>query len=347
MAERSSALRDVLNRPEIVFPATLGILQAGMTRLAVDAFDAFHLLAQARHAAAQLFAQYDALLLPTAPNCPTLAALAMDPIGPNRDLGMFTNFVNLCDLAAWAIPGGMGADGMPVGLTVIGPAWSEGRLAALADTLHRSNAKTVGATALPLPASAVPDAVGAGETALFCVGGHMAGLPLNGQVTALGGRFVAEARTKPTYRLFAMGARPGMVQSPGGVSIAGEVWVMPTTAIGALLAQVPAPLGFGLVQLEDGPCLGFLAQEAGLNGAEDISQFGGWRGYLARMPAEPTPHWPGETFMDAGCALLGLPLDPDWRPGVLANLRVLMAQGGLMLDPPLPDDAEPAPVFAA
>jgi allophanate hydrolase len=347
VAERSAALRDVLQKPEMLFPATKAILDSGMARLTADAFDAFHLLAQARREAAHLFAKYDALLLPTAPNCPTLAALAADPLGPNKDLGVFTNFVNLCDLAAWAVPGGMGADGMPVGLTLIGPAWSEGRLAGLADGLHRANASSVGATAAPIPPAGAPDPVAEGETALFCVGGHMAGLPLNGQITALGGRFVAEVKTQPLYRLFRLGDRPGMLQAADGVAIAGEVWALPTAAIGALLAQVPAPLSFGTVKLENGPCLGFLMEAAAVAGAEDISRFGGWRGALAQQPAPVAESWPGEAFIESGCALMGLSLDPAWRPGVIGNLRTLMAQGGLLLDDPLPDGLEPAPVLMA
>ena len=114
VAERTAALREFMQKPEMLFPATKAILESGMTRLAVDAFDAFHLLTLARREAAHLFAKYDALLLPTAPNCPSLAALEADPLGPNRDLGMFTNFVNLCDLAAWAVPGGMERTGCPL-----------------------------------------------------------------------------------------------------------------------------------------------------------------------------------------------------------------------------------------
>ncbi len=175
----------------------------------------------------------------------------------------------------------------------------------------------------------------------------MAGLPLNGQITALGGRFVAEVKTQPLYRLFRLGDRPGMLQAADGVAIAGEVWALPTAAIGALLAQVPAPLSFGTVKLENGPCLGFLMEAAAVAGAEDISRFGGWRGALAQQPAPVAESWPGEAFIESGCALMGLSLDPAWRPGVIGNLRTLMAQGGLLLDDPLPDGLEPAPVFMA
>ncbi len=279
VAERTAALGDF--PMEHCFPVTRAIIEGGRNRRTVDAFDAFHRLAQARRLAADLFATCDALLVPTAPFCPTLADLDADPIGPNSRLGTFTNFVNLCDLAAIAVPAGFGADGLPVGVTLIGPAWSEGRLAALADHVHRALVATTGATGRPLPSPAAPDPLTQQETALFCVGGHMAGLPLNFQVTSLGGRFVRAARTTRSYRLHDLGNRPGMTRTTDGHAIDGEVWALPTTAIGALLAQVPAPLGFGTVMLEDGPCLGFLAETAGVVGAADITRFGGWRGWLA------------------------------------------------------------------
>ncbi len=281
VAERTAALRGMLDRPDALHPATRVILQGGLERRTVDAFDAFHVLAQVRQRAAALFAAHDVLLLPTAPCWPTLAELEADPIGPNSRLGTYTNFVNLCDLAAIAVPAGFGPDGAPIGVTLVGPAWSEGRLAALADRLHRAATDRVGATAAPLPPPALPEPMGADETALFCVGAHMSGLPLNGQVTALGGRFLRADATVAEYRLFALGARPGLVAGGGG-RIAGEVWAVPTAAIGALLAQVPAPLGFGTVRLATGPCLGFLAEASATAGAEDITGLGGWRAYLDR-----------------------------------------------------------------
>jgi allophanate hydrolase len=168
VAERTAALRDVVERrPDILHPVTRTILEGGLNRRTVDAFDAFHRLAQARRAAEKLFRQYDALLLPTAPFCPTLAEVAADPIGVNSRLGAYTNFVNLCDLAAIAIPAGFDNDGLPIGVTLIGPAWCEGRLAALADSLHRAKVDRIGATQMTLPPAAAPDALAADETALF------------------------------------------------------------------------------------------------------------------------------------------------------------------------------------
>ncbi len=281
VAERTASLREVVeNRPEIMHPVTRAIVEGGWTRKTVDAFDAFHALARARRLASDLFARYDALLVPTAPFCPTLAELATDPIGPNSRLGTFTNFVNLCDLAAIAVPAGFGADGLPVGVTVLGPAWSEGRLAAIADRIHRS-------TTPDLPAAEPADGPAADETALFCIGAHMSGLPLNTQIVSLGGRFLRTARTTAAYRLHALGNRPGMALGDGGIAVAGEVWALPTAAIGTLLGMVPPPLGFGTVALEDGPCLGFLAEAHALIGTQDISAYGGWRAWLVERDRPP------------------------------------------------------------
>ncbi len=339
VAERTSALRALLYTPDMLHPTTRAILVSGLDRRTVDAFDAFHQLALARQFAQHLFRQFDVLLLPTAPNTPTLAELAADPIGPNSRLGTWTNFVNLCDLAAWAVPAGIGADGLPAGVTLVGPAWSEGRMAALADRLHRQATSSVGATANPLPPPAAPDPVGPEETALFCIGAHMAGLPLNGQITALGGRFVSEASTKPAYRLYALGHRPGLVASHGGASITGEIWALPTASIGALLAQVPIPLGFGTVMMQNGPCLGFLAEAAGVAGAQDITHLGGWRAYLA------TNHT--ADFIRSGAKLMRLPIDPAWEAGVAFHLRTILSQAAILTDPPLPDLLDPAPVYRA
>jgi allophanate hydrolase len=282
VAERTAALRDVVTaRPDILYPATREILQLGLRRLTVDAFDAFHVLQQARRRAAVLWRQYDALLLPTVPFCPAVAEVEADPLGPNRRLGVFTNFANLCDMAGYAVPIGFGPDGLPVGGVLLGPAWSEGRLAPLADRLHRQFADTVGVTGRPVPDAAAADATAADETALFCIGAHMSGLALNHQITALGGRFLREATTLPEYRLWDLGDRPGMARDGNGATIAGEVWALPTASIGSLLAQVPAPLCFGSVALGDGPCLGFLAESAGIGLAREITGFGGWRAWLA------------------------------------------------------------------
>ncbi|HKM61304.1 MAG TPA: allophanate hydrolase [Acidisphaera sp.] len=284
VAERSAALRDILTgQPEALHPITRIILESGFERSIVDGFDAFHTLAAVRREARTLFTQIDALLVPTAPFTPTLAETDDDPFGPNSRLGTFTNFVNLCDLAAVAVPSGVGRDGLPCGVTVIGPAWSDGWIAAIADAIHRTAVQTIGATRQALTARAPPDDANLDETALFCVGAHMSGLPLNQSLVSRGGRFIRETSTAPHYALYALGDRPGLVRvGPNGAAILGEVWAVPTAAIGAVLAEVAPPLGFGTVTLDSGPCLGFLAEAAGVAGAPDITALGGWRAFLAR-----------------------------------------------------------------
>ncbi len=284
VAERTAALAGFLDaHPDSILPTTRAILEGGRARGAVEAFDGFHALAEARRLADQLFARCDALLLPTAPGTPSLAELAADPIGPNSWLGSYTNFVNLCDLAGWAVPAGMDGQGLPAGVCLLGPAWSEGRLAGLADRIHRAHAGRIGATDQPLPPAAPPAPLGPDEIALFCIGAHMEGLPLNRAITGRGGRKLRVAATVAEYRLFDLGNRPGLLHAPGqGGAIEGEVWALPAAAIGPVLAEVPPPLGFGTVRLEDGPCLGFLAEPSGLAEAAEITALGGWRALLKR-----------------------------------------------------------------
>lgn len=276
VAERTAALREwVVRRPQSLHPVTREILEGGLERRTMDAFDDFHAAAQARLLARRIFAEVDALLLPTCPGIPTLAAMEAAPIAANSRLGTYTNFVNLCDLAALAVPAGFRADGAPAGVTLVGPAHSEGRLCGMGAAIH--HAAGIG----PLPPTPAP--LAPHELALFAIGAHMAGLPLNRQLLGHGGRFLRAARTAPAYRLHDLGNRPGMVRvATGGGMIAGEVWAVPAASIGPFLAEIPPPLGFGQVALEDGSrILGFLAEAEGVASAPDITALGGWRAHLA------------------------------------------------------------------
>jgi allophanate hydrolase len=283
VAERSAGLRDILlRRPDSLHPVTRGILEGGLQRLAVDAFDDFHAVAQARLLSRALFAEQDLLLLPTAPGIPSLATMLAQPIAANSRLGTYTNFVNLCDLSALTVPAGF-HDGIPFGVTLLAPAWAEAALGGFGTALHHAAGLTLGATGAETPAPAAPPRLYQGEVGLFCIGAHMAGLPLNHQVTELGGRFLGPAATATDYRLFDLGGRPGLVRvTQGGASIIGEAWALPRAAIGALLAQVPGPLGFGTVTLQEGDrMLGFLCEAVGTEGRPEITAFGGWRAWLA------------------------------------------------------------------
>ncbi|MDB5371580.1 MAG: allophanate hydrolase [Belnapia sp.] len=281
VAERTAALRGMLaDRPEAIHPVTRSILEAGLPKLSIDAWDDFHAAAEARRLARVLFAGADVLVLPTAPGLPTLADLAAAPVAANSRLGTYTNFVNICDLAALAVPAGFRGDGRPAGITLVGPAFTEARLAGLGAALHAAAGVGLGALGgTPPSARAAPVA---DEVPLLAIGAHMAGLPLNPQMLRHGGRFVAAAETAPHYRLHDLGGRPGLVRvGAGGVAVAGEVWAFPAASIGAFLTEIPPPLGFGRVTLADGSApLGFLCEAAGAEGMPDISATGGWRAYL-------------------------------------------------------------------
>jgi allophanate hydrolase len=223
------------------------------------------------------------------PNAYTVEAVRADPLKLNANLGRYTNFVNLLDLAAVAVRAGFGASRRPAGVTLIGPTHSDRALLALADALHRAGEATVGALGLPLPppgarAGAWNDG---GGVDLVVIGAHMRGLPLNRQLADVGGFFVGPARTEPIYRLVALAdldpPKPGMARAEtGGAAIECEIWRLPAAAFGAFVARVEPPHAIGKVALDDGRWLpGFLCEAVAAAAQPDIGTYGGWRNWLA------------------------------------------------------------------
>ncbi len=287
VAERSTALRVIFaDHPEALHPVTREIIGAGFAESAVDLFAAQHRLAALRQVTAPLWQRLAFLLVPSVSGAFSLAEIAAEPIATNSELGRYTNFTNLLDLAAIAIPGGFSPAGFPAGVTLIGPAFHDGVLATFAERLHRDAAPTLGATGEPQPAAAPTPASAAvhPEIEIAVFGAHLAGEALNATLVGLGGRFRRPCHTAPCYRMLALpGAmpRPGLVRvGVGGAEIAGEVWALPSAALAPLLTGIAPPLGLGTVALEGGaPAFGFIC-EAGAAG-EDITAFGGWRAYRA------------------------------------------------------------------
>jgi allophanate hydrolase len=207
----------------------------------------------------------DALLLPTAPSHPTIAEVADDPIGVNARLGTYTNFCNLFDLCAVAVPAG-------IGVQVIARGFADAVAADLAALLLGD---------VPSQSSAPPG------MPLVVFGAHLTGQPLNGQLTRPGGRFIRRVRTAPSYRLHALATRPpkpGLIRvAAGGSHIEGELWELPAAGLGAFLTALPAPMALGKVELDDGSHVtGFLCEPYAVEGTPDISAHGGWRRYLVR-----------------------------------------------------------------
>jgi len=288
VAERYAAVQGLIeSTPEVLHPVTHGIIAAAAGRTAVDAFKGFYRLADLRRAAEPLLAGLDMLCVPTLPTFYSRDALDADPIGPNSRLGTYTNFVNLMDMCGLAVPTRPRPDGRPGSVTLLGESGADGRLAALASALHRNENPTLGATAWAVPAPRPRDPEpAADELAVAVVGAHMSGLPLNDELTRSGGRFLFAAETAPEYRLYRLAGgppeRPGLVRSTNGASIALEVWAVPFHRFGAFVAGIPQPLGIGTVVLGNGRQVkGFLCETAGLEGAEDITRFGGWRAFVA------------------------------------------------------------------
>jgi allophanate hydrolase len=233
----------------------------------------------------------DVLVTPTAGRQYTIAEVLADPIRLNSNLGYYTNFVNLLDLAAIAIPAGFQENGLPFGVTLAAAAFSDAALLSLGDAIHRSQGLTLGALRQTLPPKRVAAPSGATVRLAVC-GAHMSGLPLNWQLTDRRARLVRACRTAPRYRLFALPggppARPGMLRAEPGNAIEVEVWDVPAAAFGSFVDGIPSPLGIGTVELEDGEQVkGFICEAHGTKDARDISDFGGWRRYIAEARLQP------------------------------------------------------------
>ncbi len=230
-------------------------------------------------------------MVPTYPRPRTVADLDADPIGPNSELGTYTNFVNLLDLCALAVPSRFRNDGFPSGMTLIAPAGRDRLLTTLGARLHAASRIAIGATSSLVPAApSISDRPAADEIELAVVGAHLSGMPLNIELTSRNARFLRAVSTLPEYRFFALPGgppfRPGLmrVAAGEGTAIATEVWAIPREGFGNFVASVPLPLGIGTLLLADGTMpKGFIVENEGVRGATDISEFGGWRAYIASL----------------------------------------------------------------
>lgn len=267
LAERYLEVSGLLERdPGAIFPTTRMIFHGGARLMAHDAFAAFHRLAELQKEARRVFRTFDLLCTPTAPTLPTIHQVQADPIGINSQLGYYTNFMNLLDLCALAIPAGFRGDGMPFGVTLSAPAFDDLSLFRFAG--------------IPFPET--------GTMELAVCGAHMRGLPLNGALVEARAEFLRTDFTSDEYRLVALDEwRPGLLRcAGGGAAIEVEVWKMPLAAVGDLVRTIPPPLGLGSIRLRSGAhVIGFLCEEAGASGQPDISRFGGWRAWLEHRNA--------------------------------------------------------------
>lgn len=287
VAERRWALGEFFHSHAAAIHPVVREIIGGADRFdAVAAFDGQYKLQSLRQAVAPVWQKLDVLLLPTTGTTYRIEEVLAEPVTLNSRLGYFTNFVNLLDLAALAVPAGFRkASRLPFGITLVGPAFSDDALLQLGAAFHRAAGGNIGATSTPIASQPLPAVPNQGIL-LAVVGAHLRGQPLNHQLTSRRATFVRQTRTAPCYRLYALAntqpPKPGLRRvtdklSPG---IEVEIWSLDETAFGAFVAEIPAPLGIGTLELADGSSVkGFLCEPIGLENARDITDFGGWRAF--------------------------------------------------------------------
>ncbi|MFP0196016.1 allophanate hydrolase [Pseudomonas sp. PHC1] len=278
VAERYSVAGELMEKnPAAVLPVIRAVLAKAPAVSGVQTFRAQYRLQALKAVCDKALEGLDCVLTPTIGRPVTLAELDAEPVLRNSELGYYTNFMNLLDYAAVAVPAGFMANGLPWGVTLFGRAFTDQYLLGVADALQRQQD----------PALPTPDNPARHDRARLVVcGAHLDGLALNWQLRQRGARLIEATHSSKDYKLYALAGgpplRPGMLRvAEGGVAIAVEVWELPSSELGSFLTGIPAPLGLGKVQLADGRWeSGFICEPYGLEGAIDISHLGGWRAYL-------------------------------------------------------------------
>ncbi len=272
VAERTAAIEELIStRPELLYPVTREIIEGGFKGTAVEAFKAQYRLKEYQRMTEGLWDGVDTLVTPTAGTHYRIDEVAGDPVGTNSNLGTYTNYMNLLDLCAIAVPAGRTPAGMPFGMTLSAPAFHDLKLMDLAEEWLTGQKAEISRE---------------GWIQFAVCGAHLQGFPLNSQITDRGGKFVKTIRSAASYRFIAMKTtppKPGMIYlEEGGGSVELEIWEMPEEKFGSFVQLIPSPLGMGTVQLENGEStLGFICEEGAAGEAEDITAYGSWRKFMA------------------------------------------------------------------
>jgi allophanate hydrolase len=282
VAERAAAVETLLREaPDAIHPVVREIIEGGLAITAVEAFRGEYALRGHQRAAEAMWDHIDVLLAPTAATTYRGREVLAEPLVLNANLGRYTNFVNLLDMSAIALPAGFRDTLTGFGVSLIAPAFTDRRLLDLARRYEEI---------APMPQTPPLDVDGVKPTVKLCVvGAHLAGMPLHWQLTSRQATLVRACKTAPVYRLYAMAEttppKPALVHvGEGGGAIAVEVYALDVEAFGGFVAEVPAPLAIGTVTLDDGTDVkGFVAEPRALEGAKDITALGGWRAYVAGL----------------------------------------------------------------
>jgi allophanate hydrolase len=288
VAERLAALESFLHKhADAMNPTVRAIVEGAAKYSAVDGFRAQYELERLRKLAALEWTKMDVMLLPTTGTTYRKSEVESEPVRLNTNLGYYTNFVNLMDLSAIAVPAGFRSNGLPFGVSLIGPAFSDYALLELASWLHTSLVQPLGGTRDSTAQLGQFKSNRAGSVEVAVVGAHLTGQPLNHELTTRGARLLKTCQTAAGYRFYALRdttpPKPGLVRDAGftGPGIELEVWSMAETEFGSFVAGIPAPLGIGNVTLDDGSVVkGFICEPYAVEGSRDITTFGGWRTWL-------------------------------------------------------------------
>lgn len=282
VAERTSAVEKMVQR-EQTHPVIGHIIAQAGRFSAVDAMQDEYERARLSRVIQNTLAVYDALMVPTAPTIYRIAEVEADPLVKNSHMGAYTNFVNFADLSALALPNSIRADGLPTGVTFIAPAWMDEALAKFGQKWQQSSQLKLGTSELSYEKTTE---ISSGHSVkLAVVGAHLTGMPLNFQLTTRSGTLIKQTRTASHYKLYSLKnttpPKPSLQYNAKGFSIEVEIWDIPRALFGDIVAEVPAPLGIGNVQLIDGTWVkSFICEGYALEDATDISQFGGWREFM-------------------------------------------------------------------
>ena len=281
VAERLAAIESFAKmHPDAIHPVVKEVIFSAKELDAVDTFNSFYRLAEFVRRAESTWKKIDVMLLPTAPTIYSVEEMLADPITLNSNLGLYTNFVNLMDLSAIAVPAGFRTNGLPFGITFVGRAFEDGAIASLGKVFTNQQI----ASCSEHNASLEPRE---SKIAIAVVGAHLSGQPLNYQLSRRDGKLMATTRTASGYALYALTnttpPKPGLICDPnavGGIEV--EIWELPIVEFGQLVSEIPAPLSIGTITLADGSRVkGFLCEPYAVESATDITYHGGWRAYLS------------------------------------------------------------------
>ncbi|KFB99317.1 allophanate hydrolase [Trabulsiella guamensis ATCC 49490] len=291
VAERTVAVGGMLQTPEQMDPTVHTIISSGLNYSAVDVFKAEYLRAELALQIQNALNDVDALVVPTSPTIHTIEEMKQEPILFNSQFGTYTNFTNLADLSALALPAAFRLDGLPAGITLIAQAWHDRALAEFGLRWQQQQALPLGATGQDFTPSNVLLPVSPCHMRVAVAGAHLRDMPLNFQLTTRDAVFVETTETAPCYRLYALAdtqpAKPGIVRQASGAAIEVELWDIPLARFGEFVAEIPAPLGIGSLELSDGRWVkGFICEPVALINATDITEFKGWRNWIASRENE-------------------------------------------------------------